>query len=205
MKDLPEGPLIMVSNHLSWLDIPLLGLSFRRRIAFMAKKEYFTSRFHRILLNLYGGFTVERGTVDRKALDIANDMLQQGVILGIFPEGTRSRTEQLMRGRLGAAFVALQNDAHIIPIGISGTERIRYRYEDKSKILHRPKVVINMGTPFKLARCYGRPGREELVAATEEIMTRLALLLPENYRGVYAEKVAGHVELPSMTQQAENK
>jgi len=193
---LPDGPLILVSKHLSWLDIPLLGLSLRRQIAFMAKKEYFTSRFHRVLLHLYGGFTVERGTVDRKALDIANEMLQQGLVLGIFPEGTRSRTCQLMRGRLGAAFVAFRNNAHIIPVGISGTEQIKSRYEDKSKIFCRPKVTLNVGKPFKLPECDGRPGKEELVTATEDIMTRLALLLPEKYRGVYADKVNSSVQAP---------
>jgi len=185
-ETLPEGPVIVASNHLSWIDIPLIGVAIPRRIAFMAKSEYFRSRFHAFLVRLYGGFTVDRGAVDRTALNQALAALQDGCALGIFPEGTRSRTLQLQRGKLGIAYLALTNDASIVPIGISGTEKIRTRYENKARLLHRPPVTINIGQPFKLPPpATSRPSRAELVAGTETIMQRIAGLLPEDYRGVY--------------------
>jgi len=185
--DLPEGPLIIVANHLSWFDIPLLAVAIpRRRIAFMAKKEYFHSPVHAFLLRIFGGFTVDRGTVDRTALNLATEALKDNsCALGIFPEGTRSRTLQLQRGKLGAAYIALRGNASILPIGISGTEKIRQKYEHKTKLFHRPKVTINLGEPFRLPEVKGNPTRKDLASSTETIMRRIAELLPESYRGVY--------------------
>ena len=185
-QTMPEGPVIVASNHLSWIDIPLIGLAIPRRIAFMAKSEYFRSRFHGFLVRLYGGFTVDRGAVDRTALHHALDAMHDGCALGIFPEGTRSRTMQLQRGKLGVAYIALTNNASIVPIGIYGTEKIRTRYENKARLLYRPPVTINIGEPFKLPPpATNRPSRAELAAGTEMIMKRIADLLPEEYRGVY--------------------
>jgi 1-acyl-sn-glycerol-3-phosphate acyltransferase len=185
-ETLPEGPVIVVSNHLSWIDIPLIGLAIPRRIAFMAKSEYFRSPFHAFLVRLFGGFMVDRGTVDRTALSQALEALHDGCALGIFPEGTRSRSLQLQRGKLGTAYIALTNDASIIPIGVSGTEKIRSRYENKASLFHRPEVTINVGQPFKLpSPVNSRPSRAELASGTETIMRRIAELLPEDYRGVY--------------------
>lgn len=183
---LPEGPIIVVSNHLSWIDIPLVGLAIPRRIAFMAKSEYFRSPFHAFLVRLYGGFTVDRGTIDRTALNEALSALHNGCALGIFPEGTRSRTLQLQRGKLGTAYIALTNNASIVPIGISGTEKIRTRYENKWRLFHRPAVTINIGQPFRLPPPRdSRPTRAEIVSGTETIMRKIAVLLPQEYRGEY--------------------
>ena len=187
---IPDEPLIVVSNHLSWFDIPLLAIAIPRRISFMAKKEYFHSPVHAFLLRLYGSFTVDRGSVDRSAFDQAAVALQGGRALGIFPEGTRSRTLQLQQGKLGAAFIALRSNPVILPVGISGTEKIRQKYEGKKRLLYRPKVTVNVGQPFKLPPVSGRPGRTALTRSTETIMRQIADLLPEDYRGVYRDN--GH-------------
>ncbi len=187
IKVMPDGPVILVANHISWIDIPLLGVSIPRRIVFMAKKEYFRSPVHVFIMRIFGSFTVERGVVDRTALKLAQEALKNGAALGIFPEGTRSRTQQLQRGRLGAAYIALQNDAYILPVGISGTEKIKQRYENKRKLLHRPEVTVNIGQPFKLPKADGNPNRAQLASSTQTIMMRLAELLPESYRGVYGD------------------
>lgn len=192
MAKLPDGPVIIVSNHLSWLDIPLLGLSFPKQIAFMGKEEYFHSRVHRVLLKLYGGFTVERGTVDRTALGTANAALKAGIPLGIFPEGTRSRGLQLQRGHLGAAYLAMQSNACIIPVGISGTEKIKDRYENKAKLFSRPNVLVNVGEPIRLpASESGKPDKRLMASSTDLIMRSIARLLPPAYRGVYSDVEAG--------------
>ena len=184
-RKLPDGPLIMVSNHLSWFDIPLIGVAIPRQIAFMAKKEYFHSPFHRHLVDLYGGFTVERGAVDGTALKTAFDILDEGGCLGIFPEGTRSKSLQLQQGHVGTAFIALHKNAYILPIGVSGTEKIRDKFQGITKILYRPKVVVNIGEPFRLPDVHGHPSRKDRDRCTDIIMHSIADLLPESYRGVY--------------------
>lgn len=184
-RKLPDGPLIIVSNHLSWFDIPLIGLAIPRQIAFIAKKEYFHSPFHRHLVDLYGGFTVERGAVDGTALKTAFKVLEEGRCLGIFPEGTRSKSLQLQQGHVGTAFIALHKNTYILPIGVHGTEKIRHKFESITHILYRPKVVVNIGEPFRLPDVKGHPSRKDRDRSTEIIMHKIAELLPESYRGVY--------------------
>ncbi len=186
-KKLPDGPMIVVSNHLSWLDIPLIGLAIPRQIAFIAKKEYFHSQFHRRLIDLYGSFTVERGAVDGTALRMAYKVLDNGGCLGIFPEGTRSKSLQLQQGQVGTAFISLHKNAYILPIGISGTDKIRNKCHGITGIFYRPKVVVNIGEPFKLPDVHGHPSRQDRARCTEIIMRSIADLLPESYRGVYRE------------------
>jgi len=184
---LPDGPLIVVSNHLSWLDIPLIGVAIRRRrISFMAKKEYFHSPVHFFIIRALGSFTVDRSTVDRSAFDLADKALRDGRALGIFPEGTRSRTLQLQKGKLGVAFIALRSNAVILPVGISGTEKIRQKYQGgKRRLLYRPSVRVNIGQPFRLPQVNGKPNRADLATSTASVMRHIAELLPEDYRGVY--------------------
>lgn len=184
---LPDEPLVVVSNHLSWLDIPLLAVAIRhRRISFMAKKEYFHSPVHAFIIRVMGSFTVDRRKVDRSAFDLAAKALQDGRALGIFPEGTRSRTLQLQKGKLGVAFIALRSNAVILPVGISGTEKIRHKYQGSDKkLLYRPRVTVNIGQPFRLPPVNGKPNRADLVTSTETVMKRIADLLPQDYRGVY--------------------
>jgi 1-acyl-sn-glycerol-3-phosphate acyltransferase len=184
-RKLPDGPVIIVSNHLSWFDIPLIGVAIPRQIAFMAKKEYFRSRFHRHLVDLYGGFTVERGAVDGTALKTAFNVLDEGRCLGLFPEGTRSKSLQLQQGHVGTAFIALHKNAYILPIGVSGTEKIRDKFQGISSILYRPKVIVNIGEPFRLPDVHGHPSRRDRDRSTDIIMHSIADLLPESYRGVY--------------------
>jgi 1-acyl-sn-glycerol-3-phosphate acyltransferase len=184
-RKLPDGPVIIVSNHLSWFDIPLIGVAIPRQIAFMAKKEYFHSRFHRILIHSYGGFTVDRSSTDLTALKTAYAALDEGRCLGIFPEGTRSKTLQLQQGHVGTAFIALHKNAYILPIGISGTEKLRDKSHGLVNFFHRPKVVLNIGEPFKLHDVSGHASRRDRARSTEIIMRSIADLLPEGYRGVY--------------------
>lgn len=185
-RKLPEGPLIIVSNHLSWLDIPLIGIAMPRQIAFMAKKEYFHSPFHRRLVDVYGAFTVERGAVDGTALKTAFAILDEGRCLGIFPEGTRSKSLELQQGHVGTAFIALHKNACIIPVGVSGTESIRDKFQGGlTKLFYRPKVVVNVGEPYRLPDVQGHPSRKDRDRSTDIIMHSIADLLPEKYRGVY--------------------
>lgn len=184
--EFPAGPVIVASNHLSWLDVPLIGLAIPRRMAFMAKSDCIRSRVQASLVRLFGGFVVDAGTIHRSALREAFSALEKGIALGIFPEGTTDNTHQLKRGRLGTAYIALSSNATIIPVGICGTENMWNCREDTLAGYYRARITVNIGQPFRLPPPANRRHlRVSTVLGTETIMRHIAALLPEAYRGVY--------------------
>ena len=176
----PAGSLMVVLNHVSFLDPPLLGVGVARRIRWMSKIENWNNPIMGAVLTLYGAFPVQRGEVDRKALVHALDILRTGGALGIAPEGTRSRTGILARAKPGAARLAMQTDATILPVGIVGTELAVQAWRK----LRRPLISMHIGKPFKLA--VGKPvSKEKQQELSDSMMLRIAELLPEAQRGVY--------------------
>jgi 1-acyl-sn-glycerol-3-phosphate acyltransferase len=174
-----SGPLIIVSNHLSLIDPPLLGASIPRRICFMAKQELFESLFARTVVVSYGAFPVRRGQLDRQAVRSALKALQNGWVLGMFPEGKRSPDTQLQPAQAGASLIASRSGVPILPVGISGTEHIQgVRF-----ILRRPRVTVTIGRPFSLPSIEGRSTRNRLAQHSDIIMEHIAELLPQSYRG----------------------
>jgi 1-acyl-sn-glycerol-3-phosphate acyltransferase len=169
----PTGSLMIVLNHVSFLDPLLLGVGIPRRIGWMSKIENWNNPIMGAVLTLYGAFSVQRGEVDRKALVHALDILRTGGALGIAPEGTRSRSGILARARPGAARLALQTDATVLPVR-----------------LRRPVIALHIGNPFKLAA--EKPvSKEKQQELSDSMMLRIAELLPEGQRGVYVGGVAG--------------
>lgn len=176
-----HGPLLVVANHLSLADVPLLGVSFDRRLVFMAKVNLFRYPLISYLVRLFGSIPVHRGKPDREALRRAVRLLADGQALAMFPEGTRGRTGQLHRAFPGSALIASHSGATILPVGISGTERIsRLAWR-----LRRPQITVNIGSPLRLPPTQGKLTKSELAARTELIMGRIAELLPTEYRGSY--------------------
>jgi 1-acyl-sn-glycerol-3-phosphate acyltransferase len=174
-----DGPLILVSNHLSLLDPPLLGASLPRRIRFMAKAELFDS-WAGIFISLYGAFPVHRFEADLQALRTARRILGNGEVLGMFPEGHRSAGAGLIQAHPGTALIALQSGAPLLPVAITGTEEIHSIHS----ALSRPRIRVTIGTPFLLPTGE-RVSTERVRAASDEIMARIAALLPASYRGAY--------------------
>ena len=179
-----QGPLIIVSNHLSNIDPPLLSTSFPRRIVFMAKEELFRHPILGPFSRGWRAFPINRDKLDREALRQADDVLRQGLVLGLFPEGTRSTTAKLQQGYTGTALVALRGGCPIVPVGITGGEC----FNKLSFVFHRPRVTVNIGKPFILPAHSGRMTKEQLAPATDMIMHKIAELLPEDYRGQYANR-----------------
>ncbi len=175
------GPFLLVSNHLSLLDPPVLGALLPRRITFMAKEEVFHDRLLGPVVRWYGAFAVRRGQADRQALRTATDVLKQGGVVGMFPEGTRSKTGQLARAYAGSALVAHMARAPILPVAVTGTESIR----SPLSFLTRPTVVLRVGKPFTLQR--GEAEKGDLDTMTAAMMGRIARLLPDERRGFYAD------------------
>jgi len=118
----------------------------------------------------------------------AEQVLRRGTALVIFPEGMRSRRAKLQRSFSGAALVALRSGAPILPVGITGTEKL----ESLVWLFRRPKIVVNIGRPFRLPPISGRLTKTELDGLTNHVMERVAELLPIEYRGTYARKMRWH-------------
>ncbi len=180
-----EGPLLIVANHLNLTDPPLLSVSLSRRVVFMAKEELFHSRFSGYFVRSFGAFPVHRGRMDREALRQAKRVLADGLALVMFPEATRSKNAQLQPAFPGSALIALRSGAPILPVGITGTEKI----EGVAWILRRPVVTVNIGHPFYLPSVNSRLTKVEMTELTNFIMGRIAELLPPEYRGNYAREV----------------
>jgi 1-acyl-sn-glycerol-3-phosphate acyltransferase len=186
-----NGPLLVVANHLSNADPPLLVIAFPRPLFFLGKAELFRFRPLGWLVRRFGGFPVERGTPDRAALRHALSVLEQGIAMGIFPEGGRSHTGALGRTFAGAGLLALQSRALVLPVAITGTEFFPVNGEMPPR---RPKssprgVTIRFGAPFSVPdRVDGK--RVTSKEATRLMMTHVAALLPPQYRGIYADDVA---------------
>jgi 1-acyl-sn-glycerol-3-phosphate acyltransferase len=176
----PGGPLLVIINHLSVLDLPLMMVALPMEASVMAASKY-QRGVTGFVLRRFNAIFVRRGTPDRRALRAALDVLKKGGVLGIAPEGTRSKTHRLLRGKPGVAFLALQADALILPAGVTGTER----FLDDLCHFRRPKLRVVFGPPFRLE--VPAKDRRDLQALTDEMMGHIAELLPAEYRGEYAE------------------
>lgn len=179
-----EGPLIVVANHLSIADPPILSAILQRRIVYMAKEESFHHPIEGPLVRGFRAFPVRRGQLDRRALRWSQQTLKDGLALGMFPEGTRSKTATLQPARSGTALIALRNGAPILPVGITGTEKIL----GVSCLFGRVRITVNIGKPFTLPPVDGKLTKAQLASTTEVIMRRVAELLPESYKGVYGDR-----------------
>ncbi len=179
-----EGAVIVVANHLNLADTPVLGASLDRKVVFMAKRELFHSRVSRYFVRSLGAFPAQRGQLAREALRQASQVLANSLALAVFPEGSRSKNAQLQSAFPGSALIALRNGIPILPVGITGTEKIK----GAAWFLHRPKITVNIGRPFSLPPVGSKLTRVELTELTNSIMGRIAELLPPEYRGNYAEQ-----------------
>jgi 1-acyl-sn-glycerol-3-phosphate acyltransferase len=178
------GPFLQVTNHLSYADPPLIFLGLQRtHMVVLAADKYKSNPFFRWVIETAGGVWLNRGAGDRGALKAALEILKGPNILGMAPEGTRSKvTHALQPGKSGAAFIASKAGVPIVPIGLTGTDKVF----GKAKRLHRTPITFTAGKPFTLPSLDGRPNKAEaLDEYTHEIMCRIAALLPESYQGVY--------------------
>ncbi len=183
----PSGPLIVIANHLNLADPPILGTIIPRKMIFMAKEELFHPWPVGYFIRAFGSFPVRRGGRDRRALEEAQAILQEGMALAMFPEGTRSKTTQLQTAFPGSALMALRFGAPILPVGITGTEKLG----GWGWWLHRPQVLLNIGLPLTLPASGSNPSKSALQEATLLMMGSIARLLPSNYRGAYEEGADG--------------
>ena len=176
-----KGALILASNHLNLADPPILTALTPRRIIWMGKQELFDIPVFGILYHLFGCIPVRRFHADLRALRRSQETLQRGLVLGMFPEGTRSGETGLGQGEPGTALLALRTNTPVMPVAIWGTEGIKLPRD----FFRRTTVQIVYGEPFYLPRPE-RLTKEAVEAGAHTIMRHIAELLPERYRGIYA-------------------
>jgi 1-acyl-sn-glycerol-3-phosphate acyltransferase len=177
------GGLLIATNHMSRMDIPVLFLTPNRPdMTALVTTKYLKYPLIRWFIITAQGIWLDRETADFGAFRTAVDALKKGIAVGIAPEGTRSTTAELLEGKPGAALLALRAGVPIIPVAISGTE------DSVSQMLRfkKPRIVVEYGKVIP-APVLDRDNREgQLQELTDEIMCQLAAMLPEKYWGFYA-------------------
>ncbi|MBL0387794.1 1-acyl-sn-glycerol-3-phosphate acyltransferase [Tumebacillus sp. ITR2] len=157
-----SGGVMLCSNHISNWDPILLGCGMERQVHFMAKAELFKIPVVKNLVTAWGAFPVNRGAGDRQSLRTALKVLEDGKCMGLFPEGSRSKTGELGEGQTGVAFFAMRSDCAVVPIAIVGS--------------YKPfrKVKIVYGKPLDLSKYReGKSSKETLALVTQEIMSAI--------------------------------
>jgi 1-acyl-sn-glycerol-3-phosphate acyltransferase len=187
------GPVILASNHLSFIDSVVIPVLSPRKVVFLAKEDYFTGTGVRGAL--MRGWFEALGTVpvdrdDTKsalgALDVALEVLARGEAFGIYPEGARSRDGRLYRGRTGVAHLALSSGAPVVPVGLVGTEKLQ---PIDSRLPRLAKITVRFGEPLDFAgRFDGVPLGKARRVATDEIMTAIHALSGQPLAGIYNDR-----------------
>ncbi len=206
LENVPKkGAAIIAANHLSFLDsffIPLVVK--RRKMTYLAKADYFKSWKTKWFFSSVGQISCERdgGSRSQQSLEIALEVLQQGKLLGIYPEGTRSPEGRLHRGRTGVARLALKSGSQVIPCGVVGTEEVMPKAAKLPRLSRggkRLEVVVRFGKPLDFSRFAGRDeDRIALRSVTDEIMYEIMQLSGQEYVDEYAAKVkSGEVTIGS--------
>lgn len=155
LKHIPKsGSVILVSNHISNYDPPVLGCSIERQVHFMAKEELFKNSIISKFLKGLGAFPIKRGSNDLKAFKAGLELLKEGKVMGVFPEGTRSKDGKMGKGLPGAALYALKTDATVIPVGIVSN----YKW-------FQP-ILIRFGEPVSLEHFKKEKTSQELLNET---------------------------------------
>ncbi|MBO8127951.1 MAG: 1-acyl-sn-glycerol-3-phosphate acyltransferase [Peptococcaceae bacterium] len=166
LQHMPKhGGVIVASNHISYWDPVVVGCCFQRRVYFMAKAELFRYPVFGSLLRILGAFPVHRSGADRQAIRTALQHLKQGRVLGIFPEGTRSKTGKMLAPQMGTALIALKAGVPVLPVAVSGTRGVF------------GKIKVKIGKPLVFQNYYAKkPSKEDLKKVSEVIMEHIAAL-----------------------------
>lgn len=177
-----EGPVLVTTNHLSRMDIPVLFLNpVRLDMTALVTDKYKSNLFISWFVKSTEAIWIDRTRADFAAFQAAFEVFKQGRALGISPEGTRSKTGQLLEGKSGSILLATKMDVPIVPVGLAGTETVVSSW----KKLRKLNVVARFGPAYKLPQIDRNNREEHTKELTDEIMCRIAACLPEKYHGYY--------------------
>lgn len=183
LENIPlQGGLIVATNHMSRIDTLLLLITPNRRdVTALVADKYQKYPLFGWIVSTAGGIWLDRENADFGAMRAGLEALKRGLALGIAPEGTRSNTGGLLEGKAGTVLLALKANVPILPVGIYGTRNVFVR----AFTFQRPRVTINFGKPFCLEPLDRSRRSEQMKEYTDEVMCRIAALLPEMHHGFY--------------------
>lgn len=182
----PEGNLIGAANHLGRLDTAaLLCVIDREDLIMPVAEKYRNHPIFGAIGRAANAIWLNRFETDFSALREILNRMEQGGLLVIAPEGTRSKTEALQEAKLGVAFLASKSGFPVVPVAVTGTEDRTVL--ENLKRFRRSKIVVRVGMPFKIEIPKGKGREQAMRDATDEIMCQIGSMLPEKYRGYYAD------------------
>lgn len=192
-----SGPIIIASNHLSFIDSFVITLVAPREVSFLAKSSYFTGTglkgwLSRAFFSGVGAIPVVRGAgqAAQNALQGGIDVLGSGKAFSLYPEGTRSLDGRIYKGRTGVGWLALASGAPVIPVALTGTENLQ---PVGSKRVHFAKVTVEFGAPLDLSAHGSADSSRARRAATDEIMAAIQRMSGQEEAGFYNEPPAANV------------
>jgi 1-acyl-sn-glycerol-3-phosphate acyltransferase len=178
------GPMIVAINHINFLEVPMLvAWSYPQQLTGLVKEETWKNPFMAFLLDTYKAIPINREGSYLQTFRQVRETLAQGAHVCVAPEGTRSGTGVLGRGKAGIVQLAMITGAPILPVVHFGGEKIW----DNIRHFRRTPFCFRVGRPFRF-KCQGRPGKAEREVMLEELMGQMAAMLPETMRGEYAER-----------------
>jgi len=186
IEKLPEGNVIIAANHLGRLDTAaLLCILDREDIIMPVAEKYKNHPLYGAIGRAANAIWLNRFDADYSAFRQILDRMKQGGLLVIAPEGTRSKTEALQEGKMGVAFLASKSRYPVLPVAVTGTED--RGIVENLKHFRRSKITATAADLLYIDIPKGKGREEAMRQATDEIMCQIAALLPEKYRGVYAD------------------
>lgn len=160
-KNLPEeGPVLLASNHVTMLDMFMIGYKIKRKVHWMAKSELFKNKLLAKIITSLGAYPVKRGSRDQSAVRTTLELLKEGKVVGIFPQGTRSK-EKNLKVKSGVAHFALDSQAYVQPVAIWGTFRLF------------GKVYVRFGEPFKIEKTQDNYTKQEYLKIAQDIIVNI--------------------------------
>lgn len=198
VEQIPDGPCLFICNHLSNADAVSIYRALRpREVFFLAGVKLKGTTMTRVVMEALHTIPIKPDSADIEALKRAVETLKHGKSVLIFPEGTRSRTGRLLRGKRGAGLIARRSGVPIVPVALTGTQEflpINDQNMGGEKIRHAT-ITVTVGKPFRVAELdLDVPeGGDERQALADAMMMRIAELLPASYRGVYGEAAEARV------------
>lgn len=181
LENLPQtGPYIVVANHQSYFDFISLVAVVPKRLTFLAAEKFYSSKFWRPIMEYTGQIKVERDVEDKsQVLSHALDILSQKKVLALFPQGTRSRTDEIEKTYTGVAKLALAGKVPVVPVGIKGAFEV---LPPEGKLKFKKIIQIKIGQPMEFSRFYNSEATPELYRQiTNEVMVEVAKLAEKQY------------------------
>lgn len=179
-----KGPFLIAGNHVNSMDgLVMFSYIQPRPLTTLSKEENFTNPLKRIISEAWGAIPIKRGAVDNTAMNLALDALKEGKMLAIMPEGTRSHDGVMQQGKPGILPLAVKSGVPIVPVAFHGHEN----FWKNVRSFRKTDFFLEIGQPFTIKATMRDLDREKRQIITDEVMFRIAMLLPEKYRGYYAD------------------